>query len=124
MTQNDMLRHADDWIAAWNRGDIARVLADFTDDARFVSPRAAQVTGHAVVEGKAALDAYWRGAMEKFGPRRFRLDHVICDPARDEMVVVYERLGDGTATRACEIMRFDESGRQIYGEAMYGAALK
>ncbi len=99
------------------------MLADFADDARFVSPRAAQVTVHAAVVGKAALDAYWRGAMAKFGPPRFRLDYVICDPARNEMVVVYDRLNDGKVTRACEIMRFDAAGRQIYGEAMYGAAL-
>lgn len=118
-----MLRHAEEWIAAWNRGDVERVLADFTDDARFVSPRAALVTGAAVVDGKAAMAAYWRGAMAKFGPPRFRLDHVVCDTARREMVVIYDRLGDGKITRACEIMRFGETGKQIYGEALYGAEI-
>jgi hypothetical protein len=123
MTRDDMLRHAEEWIAAWNRGDVERVLADFADDARFVSPRAALVTGSAVVDGKAAMGAYWRGAMAKFGPPRCRLDHVTCDTARNEMLVVYDRQREGGVTRACEIMRFDESGKQVSGEALYGAEI-
>jgi hypothetical protein len=37
--------------------------------------------------------------------------------------VVYEANLNGERKRACEIMRFDESGRQIRGEALYGAVL-
>lgn len=39
------------------------------------------------------------------------------------MLVVYDRLNDGKTVRACELMRFDSDGRQIYGEAMYGAEM-
>ena len=123
MTRDQMHHHAEQWIAAWNGGDVERVLADFADDARFVSPRAAQIAGHPEVRGKAALGAYWRAAMARLGTPRFRLDHVLCDIERNEMTVVYDRFGDGAIIRACELMRFDADGRQIYGEAMYGAEM-
>jgi ketosteroid isomerase-like protein len=123
MTRDQMRRHAEAWIAAWNVADVERVLADFAEDARFVSPRAAQVTGEAELHGKTALRAYWRAAMAKLGTPQFRLDHLICDVERGEMLVVYDRLNDGKIVRACELMRFDTDGRQVYGEAMYGAEL-
>lgn len=123
MTRDQMRRHAEAWIAAWNNGDVDRVLVDFADDARFVSPRAQQIAGQAELRGKAALGAYWRAAMAKHGRPRFRLDHVVCDVERGEMLVVYDRLNDGKTVRACELMRFDSDGRQIYGEAMYGAEM-
>jgi ketosteroid isomerase-like protein len=123
MTRDEMEKHARNWIAAWNGGDVDRVLADFADDARFVSPRAAQITGNPEVRGKAALGRYWRQATANLGTPRFRLDRVICDTAGNEMLVIYDRLRDGSAVRACEIMRFDADGRQIEGEAFYGAEI-
>lgn len=74
MTRDQMRRHAEAWIAAWNNGDVDRVLVDFADDARFLSPRAQQIAGQAELRGKAALGAYWRAAMAKHGRPRFRLD--------------------------------------------------
>jgi len=121
MTRAEMLRHAEEWIAAWNRGDVERVLADFAEHARFASPRAALIAGQAELHGKAAIGAYWRRAIEMNGVPRFRLDSVICDPERREMMVIYDRFRDGKVTRACEFMRFGADGKQIEGEAMYGA---
>lgn len=119
MTRAEMLRHAEEWIAAWNRRDIEAVLADFTDDAVFVSPRAAAMTGSPVVRGKTALRAYWTVVA---APPHFVLDHVVCDPEGGAMVVVYDRLAaGGSRTRGVEIMRFDDTGRQTAGEALFGA---
>jgi hypothetical protein len=36
------------------------------------------------------------------------------------MVIVYTRDIDGRHERACEFFRFDDHGRVIAGEAMYG----
>lgn len=115
-----MQRHAEDWIAAWNRRDVEAVLAHFAEDAVFVSPRAAAMTGSAVVRGKTALRDYWQLPAVRL---EFVLDHVICDPEAREMAVIYDRVYGGTRTRGCETMRFDESGRQIAGEALFGAEL-
>jgi steroid delta-isomerase len=122
MTREDMLRHAGAWIAAWNARDLAAVMRPFHDDARFTSPRAVAVTGSAVVEGRAAIEAYWAAALARIHTLEFRLAYALCDEARRELVVVYDRDIDGETGRACEFMRFDAAGRQIAGEAMYGAS--
>jgi steroid delta-isomerase len=124
MTRQEMERHAAEWVAAWNRRDIEAVLAAFREDSRFVSPKATQLTGDALVSGKDALRSYWREAAKHRGAVAFRLDRVVCDPAKREMVLIYDRLDGEKRSRACEIMRFDEAGRQIEGEAMVGAELR
>jgi ketosteroid isomerase-like protein len=121
MTREGMLRHAAEWIAAWNRRDLDRVLEDFAADARFTSPLAATLTGTPVVAGKDALRRYWQAALDRHAALEFRLDHALCDTERQEMVVVFTRIINGEAIRACEFMRFDEEGRQVAGEAMHGA---
>jgi ketosteroid isomerase-like protein len=124
MTRQRMLDHAAHWIDAWNRRDVDAVLRPFAEDACFVSPRAAGIVGTAVLEGKAAIGDYWRRALERIGSLEFRPGHVTCDVERREMVVFCEAvLGGATATRACELMRFDAEGRQVAGEALYGAPI-
>jgi steroid delta-isomerase len=120
MTEDQMRAMAEHWIAAWNRADLAAVLAPYTDDAVFVSPKAAEITGDALVRGRAALEAYWSEALARGRPR-FTLDHVVCDVAARTLVVVYVGERNGERRRTCEVMRFDEAGRQIAGEALYGA---
>ena len=122
MTREQMQRHAADWIAAWNRRDVDEVLSVFSETTRFTSPNALKITGNATLESKAALAAYWREASHRISSIQFRLDHVLCDVERREMVVVYDSTVNGKSTRACEFMRFDEAGRQVDGEAMYGTA--
>ena len=121
MTRDDMQRFAEEWIAAWNRRDLDAVLAPFADDARFTSPRAVAILGTATATDKATLRRYWQAALDRHHTLVFTLYRVLCDVERREMVVVYERNLNGEKGRACELMRFDEAGRQIEGEAMYGA---
>ncbi len=106
-----------------HRRDLDRLLLNFTADASFLSPLAVTLLGKPLVEGKAALASYWRDAFDGAGALEFRLDHVVCDPQRREMVVVFDRMVNGERNRACEFMRFDDNGRQIFGEAMNGAKL-
>ena len=123
MTRDDMERHARAWIDAWNRRDVEAVLSHYADDAVFISPKALTFVGTARIEGKAKLADYWHTASQKIQTLVFRLDRAICDPQAGEMVVLYEATLNGTTSRACELMRFDAAGRQIGGEALYGAAL-
>ena len=123
MTREQVQDFAPVWIAAWNRRDLEAVLALFTEAARFRSPKTAALTGNAELQGKPALRAYWQAALGGIGEIRFVLDCVVADPAAREMVVPYEGHVDGRRTRAAETMRFDAAGRQIEGEALYGAPL-
>jgi len=114
---------ARDWVATWNARDVERVLAHYRDDARFVSPTATRVTGSPIVEGKAALRAYWTKALTLIGALTFSLDHAVWDERRRELVIVYNRDIAGKRDRACEIFRFDEDGLVSGGEALYGVEL-
>jgi hypothetical protein len=123
LTYGAMMRFADDWIAAWNRRDVDAVLAHYAEDAQFVSPVARAVVGRAVLRDRQELAAYWRGALARIATLEFRLDHAAWDERRRELIVVYEANLDGERKRACEIMLFDATGRQVGGEALYGAVV-
>jgi ketosteroid isomerase-like protein len=123
MNRNDAQQFAERWIAAWNRKDVNAVLAHYADDATFISPKAAIFTGHAVVKGKDALAQYWRTGASKLAIIEFTLDRIVWDGDARELVVFYEANLNGTRSRACEAMTFDHAGRQIFGEALYGAAV-
>jgi hypothetical protein len=112
---------AAEWVAAWNRRDIDAVLAHFAEEARFTSPRAAQRVGTAVVEGKAALGAYWRLAAAQATSLHFVLDRVVWDEVRQEAVMLYTNERDGQRTRACEWLRFGPDSLAVEGAALYGA---
>ena len=59
---------ADEWIAAWNAHDVARVLSHYSDDFEMQSPKIAAVVGDptGVLRGKPAIGAYWSKAMTMF----------------------------------------------------------
>jgi len=110
------------WIAAWNRGDLEAILAHFTEDAEFVSPKAQTLVGTPRLTGKTALRAYWRTALERRGPVIFTLERALWDAQARSLVVIYlAALGD-TRSRAAEVMTFDEHDHVLRGEALYGAA--
>lgn len=110
------------WIGHWNARDIDAVLDTFVDDARFISPLAAEVMGSPVVQGKSAMRQYWQKALEQTHSLHFSLIDAICDLERQTLVVQYRAERNGKVTRAAEAMRFQ--GRwQVEGEALYGAPL-
>jgi hypothetical protein len=123
MTYDSMMRFAEAWIAAWNRRDVDAVLTHFAEDAQFVSPVARNFVGRPMLRNKKELAHYWRAALERISSLEFELDHASWDERRRELNVVYEANLNGERKRACELMQFDESGRQIRGEALYGAVI-
>jgi hypothetical protein len=123
MTYETMMSFAENWIAAWNRRAVDAVLAHYADDAQFVSPLARNFVGRPVLRDKTELAGYWRAALERIKTLEFTLDHAAWDERRRELNVVYEANLNGERKRACEIMQFDASGRQIRGEALYGAVI-
>jgi ketosteroid isomerase-like protein len=123
MDRTEANEFAANWISAWNRKDVDAVLAHYADDATFVSPKAAAFVGYSVVEGKQALSQYWHLAAKKIEKIEFTLDHVVWDADSNELVIFYEANLNGIRSRACEVMKFDSTGRQMSGEAMYGAPI-
>ncbi|SOC27667.1 SnoaL-like protein [Alloalcanivorax xenomutans] len=116
----DLQNHARHWIEAWNRGDVEAVVSAFSDDAEFISAVAELYVGTSRIQGKAALRDYWVAALADRPGLHFELVAAICDEPGQQLVVHYIASANGKRAFACEIMRFD-NGRQVYGEALYGA---
>lgn len=121
LTRNQMLRHGEDWIAAWNRRDSEAVLAGFADNAIFRSPLAAKMAGSDTLSGKGEIRAYWQSALTRIGHLHFRPISMICDEIAQVMIVHYEAELDSSVLRACEIFHFGPEGK-LAGEALYGHA--
>ena len=123
MNRIDAHTFATSWIKAWNRKDLDAVLEHYVDDAKFISPKATTFVGTPVIKGKKGLSEYWHLAAKKIGKLEFKLDHILWDSDSNELVIFYEANLNGVCSRACEAMKFDSAGRQISGEAMYGALI-
>ena len=112
------------WIAAWNARDLDAVLSHYSDPIQFTSPKAAQIFGKPVIEGKSELRAYWSRGLEAYPDLQFTLDHWIWDEPRQELAILYTSRFAGKETRVCEVMSFDETGAVRQSEAFYGAMLQ
>jgi ketosteroid isomerase-like protein len=95
---------ADEWSAAWNRGDVEAVLAHFHDDVVFTSPYAAEFVPRSagIVRGKAALREYWRTAMKAIPDLHF--DIVGVYGGASVLVINYRNQG---GTLVNEVLEFD-----------------
>ena len=58
-TKVDQQTFANQWISDWNGRDVEAVLAHFSENVVFTSPRAKAIMGSLRVEGKSRLREYW-----------------------------------------------------------------
>ena len=95
------------WIAAWNTHDLDLILALYRDDFTMASPYIVAVFNEASgkLQGKAAVGAYWRQALDRFPELRFELLHVLAGV--DSLTLVYRSNRSGLAA---EVFTLDESG--------------
>jgi len=121
LSREQMVRHGEEWIEAWNRRDAEAVLAGFAEDAVFRSPMAARIAGTDQLEGKMEMRAYWQAALDRIRHLHFRLISMVCDETAQAMVIHYEAELDASVMRACEIFQFGPAGKAA-GEALYGHA--
>lgn len=100
---------AEDWIAGFNAHDLTRILAHYHEDVVLNSPIAARLTGHARVEGKEALAAYFKLGLQRAPELKFTLIEVL--PGANSLCIRYHsNLGDNTA---CECMEVGSDGRIV-----------
>jgi SnoaL-like domain len=112
---------ANEWVRLWNARDVEGVLRHYHDRVVFRSPLAVRVAGTPVLDGKAALRAYWTQAVSGLTTLHFALDHVLWDPDQRELAVIYDATLNERQLRGCELMRLDEAGLVVRGEALYGS---
>jgi len=111
---------AAEWIAAWNAHDLPRILSHYRDDFEMRSPNIREYGGEpsGLLEGKAAVGAYWRTALERNPGLHFELEAVLLGAGG--LVILY-RTG---LRRAAEALDFDEDGQIVRGAAYYLKALQ
>ncbi|MCC6715510.1 MAG: nuclear transport factor 2 family protein [Gammaproteobacteria bacterium] len=106
---------AADWIDAWNRHDIDRVLSHYADDFQMSSPVIVKIAGEpsGTLQGKAAVASYWRRALELYPDLRFDL---LATLVGVNSVTLYY---DGVRGPAAEVFHFDGSGKVAKAFAHY-----
>ena len=105
---------ANDWIAAWNSGDLERVFSLYADDFEMRSPLIIErgFSPAGVLRGKAAVRPYWgAGIATAKPPLRFELIDAYGgvgtvaihyrSVGRRVVVEVLELGGDGLVRRGC-----------------------
>ena len=111
------------WAEAWNRRALEAVLEHFHEDVVFSSPTALAVVGSPMVRGRDALRAYWTVALARITSLLFTVDHVVWDPLRRELAIIYTSDIDGQSTRVSENLTFDEHGQVVAAEVSMAARL-
>jgi len=120
MTRENREAFAARWAEAWNRRAVEAVLEHFHEDIVFTSPTALAVVGSPVVRGKEALRAYWTAALERVGWLRVTVDHVLWEPVRRELAILYTSHTDGSSKRVSENLAFNEDGQVVAAEVFHG----
>lgn len=120
---NEGEAYAARWIDAWNSMVLDQALALWADDMEFCSPLAAEITGSAILRGKAAVARYWETALAQAGRLHFELVEALWDPAVRAVTIIYRRERAGQVRLAAEIIHLDGEGRGVRGLALHGAML-
>lgn len=108
-------RFAREWIEAWNRHDLDRILAHYSDDFVMSSPRIARVAGEpsGILKGKSAIGSYWKKALALAPELRFELIETFVGA---DSVVLYYR---GVRGPAAEVFFFGADGQVVRASANY-----
>ena len=80
---------AREWVKAWNDHDLEAILAHYSDNVVFHSPRIRVVMGSDVdvLIGKAALRDYWGRALDLARDLYFEVDQVFA--GSDALTILY-----------------------------------
>jgi hypothetical protein len=99
---------AAEWIDAWNRHDIDRILAHYTDDFEMSSPVIVKIAGEPSgrLKGKEAVGSYWRKALELLPDLHFDL---LATLVGVNSITLYY---NGVRGPSAEVFHFDE-GRKV-----------
>jgi len=108
-------RFAADWIEAWNRHDLERVLSHYGDDFEMSSPVIIQMAGEAsgTLKGKDAVTAYWAKALQLIPDLQFELVATLLGV---NSITLYYKSVRGPAA---EVFHFNQDGKVARAYAHY-----
>jgi steroid delta-isomerase-like uncharacterized protein len=102
MTSEDIRAFLDRHMRAWERQDVAALVADYGDDAEINSPL------FHTIRGRKQIETSWRELFHSLADFKFEIDDVVidCDAGKAAM------LFSGTNTQQGEFMGVPASGRR------------
>lgn len=108
-------RFAAEWIDAWNRHDLERVLSHYSDEFEMFSPIIVQVMNEpsGTLKGKDAVGAYWTKALQLVPDLRFELVTILTGV--DSLTLYYK----GVRGLAAEVFHFGPDRKVVRAYAHY-----
>jgi ketosteroid isomerase-like protein len=102
-----------DWIDAWNKGDLDRVLSHYSDDFQMSSPFIRTVFGEpsGKLAGKRKIRAYWQIMLSRFGTPQMEFLDLFAGP--DSLAIHYRNRN----CRCVEVFFFNELGLVTHAAA-------
>lgn len=109
---------ANEWIAAWNAHDLARILSHYADDFEMHSPVIVTLTGEPSgrLKGKPVVEAYWTKALSLNPTLHFELTNVLFGV--DSVTICY----NGHRGASAEVFHFNAVGKVVHAAAHYTRA--
>lgn len=109
-------RFAQEWLDAWNHGDLSRVLDHYTEDCEMSSPFIVEIAGEpsGTLSGKSRVEVYWRSALTKISDLRFELLTVLVGAAS---IVLHYKTSFGKI--ATEVLFINPDGKVVRAFAHY-----
>jgi ketosteroid isomerase-like protein len=103
-----------EWIAAWNSGDLERVLKLYAEDFEMTSDKiqALGFDSTGTLTGKAKVRTYWAKALTLLPDLHFNLIDLYISP--DSLVVFH---ANERGAKICEYLRLDAAGNIVQGSA-------
>lgn len=120
MSREENLEIARRWIDAFNAHDVPRLLSLYAEDARHTSPKIRlahpETGGHLV--GRAALEAWWRGALQRLPELRYALTRLTADEV--QVFMEYVRRVPGEADLPVAEVLEVRDGRIVASRVFHG----
>jgi len=116
ITQQFAQQFANEWITAWNNGDMEAIMSHYADEVIFSSPLIlkSRTNDKGTIHGKAALKTYFKHALSKNPDLHFDLKHIMV--GIKSITLLYTRK---QVMPACETMILNEDGLIVEGLSHY-----
>jgi ketosteroid isomerase-like protein len=109
ITKEFAAQFAQDWIAAWNSHDMAKIMALYADDFTINSPTALAVAAESngFISGKENIRNYWQRAMELAPGLEFKLLRLFVGING----IALHLINTSFNKEVTEVMQFNEAGK-------------
>lgn len=116
LTEQAAQSFARQWVDAWNRHDLAAIMALYSEEIRFYSPYIIKLGMNAegVITDRNELEKYFGKALSIYTDLHFELHEALT--GANSVILYYKSVGN---RMAAEMMEIDDSGKISLVKAHY-----